>query len=208
MLRRFLLLALAAIGLTGSAVTAAPAPGARETAVFAGGCFWSMQKAFDHVPQGIISTRAGFMGGHVKNPSYEDVTGEQTGHLEAVEVVFDPTKVSYQSLLDTFWHHTDPTDPRGVICDFAPSYHTAVFTSSDAQFATATASKASVQAFLKKPVVTQIIKASSVALPFYPAEDYHQHYWKTHADHYDSYALGCGRSVALHKLWGKLADVP
>ncbi len=206
MLKRFLLLALAALTLTGSAVIAAPATGPRETAVFAGGCFWSMQKAFDHVPQGIISTRAGFMGGTVKNPSYIEVTGEKTGHLEAVEVVFDPTKVSYQTLLDTFWHHTDPTDPRGVICDFAPSYHTAIFTYNDGQFQAATTSKAAVQTFLKKTVVTQIIKASSVALPFYPAEDEHQHYWRTHSAHYESYALGCGRSAALHKLWGKLAD--
>lgn len=201
MLKRTFLLGLAALSLATSAMAAS----VRETAVFAGGCFWSMQKAFDHVP-GVISTRAGFMGGHVKNPSYDEVTGEGTGHLEAVEVVFDPAKVSYNALLDTYWHHTDPTDPRGVICDLAPSYHTAIFTFNDGQFAAATASKANVQAFLKKPVVTQVIKASSVALPFYPAEDYHQHYWKTHSFQYDSYALGCGRSAALHKLWGNLAD--
>jgi len=201
MFRRLLFVIFATLGLSASAM-AAPQ---RETAVFAGGCFWSMQKAFDHV-QGVVSTRAGFMGGNVKNPSYEDVTGEGTGHLEAVEVVFDPSKVSYDTLLDTYWHHTDPTDPRGVICDLAPSYHTAIFTFNDGQFAAANASKAKVQAFLKKTVVTQVIKASSLKLPFYPAEDYHQHYWKTHAAQYEGYALGCGRSIALHKLWGKLAD--
>jgi peptide-methionine (S)-S-oxide reductase len=202
MLKRLLFVLFATIGLSASAMAATPQ---RETAVFAGGCFWSMQKAFDHV-QGVISTRAGFMGGNVKNPSYEEVTGEGTGHLEAVEVVFDPSKVGYDTLLDTYWHHTDPTDPRGVICDLAPSYHTAIFTFNDGQFAAANASKAKVQAFLKKTVVTQVIKASSLKLPFYPAEDYHQHYWKTHSVQYEGYALGCGRSAALHKLWGKLAD--
>ena len=209
MLKRIVLIALATFGLSisGLAASAMAAAPTKETAVFAGGCFWSMQKAFDHV-QGVISTRAGFMGGTVKNPSYDEVTGEGTGHLEAVEVVFDPTKVTYASLLDTYWHHTDPTDPRGVICDLAPSYHTAVFTFSDAQYQAANESKARVQAFLKKTVVTQVVKASSVPLPFYPAEDYHQHYWKTHSLQYDSYAMGCGRSPALHKLWGKLADVP
>lgn len=206
MLKRFFLIAIATLGLSAVNLTSATAAPTRETAVFAGGCFWSMQKAFDHVPAGIISTRAGFMGGHTKNPSYEDVTGEGTGHLEAVEVVFDPTKVSYATLLDTYWHHTDPTDPNGVICDRAPSYHTAIFTFNDGQFNAATASKANVRAFLKKTVVTQIVKASSVALPFYPAEAYHQHYWQTHQLSYDSYALGCGRAVALHRLWGKLAD--
>lgn len=202
MLKRIFSAALLILGLSAVACAANPA---RETAVFAGGCFWSMQKAFDHVT-GVVSTRAGFMGGHVRNPSYEDVTGEGTGHLEAVEVVFDPGKVSYNQLLDAYWHHTDPTDPRGVICDLAPSYHTAIFTFSDAQFKAAQASKAGVQTFLKKPVVTQIIKVSTVALPFYPASDYHQHYWRTHQIAYDSYAYGCGRSSALHKLWGKLAD--
>ncbi len=202
MLKRFFLAAVLVLGLSGVACAANPN---RATAVFAGGCFWSMQKAFDHVA-GVVSTRAGFMGGHVKNPSYEEVTGEGTGHLEAVEVVYDPTKVSYNQLLDAYWHHTDPTNPDGVICDLAPSYHTAIFTFSDAQFSAATASKAQVQAFLRKPVVTQIIKAASLSLPFYPAEDYHQHYWKTHSLSYEAYALGCGRSAALHRLWGSLAD--
>lgn len=206
MLKRLLFIIVATFGLSASVMAASTmAAPQRETAVFAGGCFWSMQKAFDHV-SGVVSTRAGFMGGNVKNPSYEDVTGEGTGHLEAVEVVFDPSKVSYDSLLDAYWHHTDPTDPRGVICDLAPSYHTAIFTFNDGQFAAANASKAKVQAFLKKTVVTQVIKASSLKLPFYPAEAYHQHYWQTHAAQYDGYALGCGRSSALHKLWGSLAD--
>lgn len=176
-----------------------------DTAVFAGGCFWSMQKAFDHVA-GVTNTRAGFMGGSVKNPTYEQVGEEQTGHVEAVEVTYDPAKVTYQQLLDTYWHHTDPTNPDGVICDLAPSYHTAIFTYSDAQYAAANASKAAVGQQLNKPIYTLIVKSTGTGLPFYPAEDYHQHYWKTHSVQYDAYALGCGRSAALHKIWGALAD--
>jgi peptide-methionine (S)-S-oxide reductase len=202
MLKRILLAVLLTLGLSRTAFAANPNT---QVAVFAGGCFWSMQKAFDHV-SGVTKTRAGFMGGHVRNPSYEEVTQGDTGQLEAVEVTYDPTKVTYNQLLDTFWHHTDPTNANGVICDFGPNYHTAVFTFSDAQYDAANASKAGVTKLLNKPIATQIVKASSQALPFYPAEDYHQHYWQTHAVAYDGYALGCGRSVALHALWGKLAD--
>jgi len=202
MLKRVFLGGLLALALSSTAFAANPA---KQIAVFAGGCFWSVQKAMDHMP-GILATRAGFMGGKVKNPTYEEVTEHGTGHLEAVEVTFDPTKVSYSQLMDAFWHHTDPTNPDGVICDYGPNYHTAIFTFSDAQFAAANASKAAVAKELGKPIVTQIIKASETPLPFYPAEDYHQHYWKTHTIAYDSYALGCGRSQALHRLWGKLAD--
>jgi peptide-methionine (S)-S-oxide reductase len=202
MFKRILLMIALALGLAGTAFAANPN---QQTAVFAGGCFWSIQKAMDHVP-GVISTRAGFMGGTKKKPSYYDVTSGNTGHLEAVEVVFDTNKVSYSQLMDAFWHHTDPTNPNGVICDYGPNYHTAIFTFSDAQYSAATASKAAVAKQLNKPVVTQIIKASDTPLPFYPAEAYHQHYWQTHSGQYEGYALGCGRSVALHKLWGKLAD--
>ncbi len=187
------------------AATAFAAQSATQVAVFAGGCFWSMQKAFDHVP-GVTNTRAGFMGGHVKNPSYEDVTSETTGHVEAVEVTYDPAKVTYQQLLDTYWHHTDPTDPDGVICDKGPSYHTALFTFSDDQYKQAVASKQAVGQQLHKPIYTLVVKSTATGLPFYPAEAYHQHYWQTHQDAYDRYAVGCGRSPALHRIWGSLAD--
>ncbi|MBW8880539.1 MAG: peptide-methionine (S)-S-oxide reductase MsrA [Asticcacaulis sp.] len=197
-MKKIILAILMFVGLTGTAFAANPN---RLTAVFAGGCFWSTQKAMDHVP-GVVSTRAGFMGGTKKNPSYQDVTWGSTGHLEAVEVIYDPTKVSYDQLLTAYWHSTDPTDPSGVICDHGPNYHTAIFTYSDDQYGKAVASKAAVQKQLNKPVVTQVIKASSVALPFYAAEAYHQHYWQTHADAYDGYYRGCGRGPALKKLWG------
>ncbi|MGZ3305528.1 MAG: peptide-methionine (S)-S-oxide reductase MsrA [Asticcacaulis sp.] len=193
--------ALCAVAMAGSA----SADAVRETAVFAGGCFWSMQKVFDHV-NGVTNTEAGFMGGHVKNPSYEDVTTETTGHLEAVKVTFDPSKVTYQQLLDQYWHHIDPTDPNGQICDYGPSYHTAVFTFNNGQYAAANASKQAVASELHKTVATQVIKASSTALPFYPAEAYHQHFATTHALNYQAYFVGCGRGPKLHAIWGKLAD--
>lgn len=196
MLKRTFLIAAFALGF----MAFTPAAQA-ETAVFAGGCFWSTQKAFDQVP-GVTSTRAGFYGGTVKNPAYMDVVRGNTGHLEAVEVVFDPKKVTYASLLYAYWKHTDPTDPNGVICDKGPGYRTAIFTFNDGQYQAATSSKAKVQALLKKTVVTKIIKSSDVKLPFYPAEDYHQHYWRTHKADYDRYHRGCGREKALKALWG------
>jgi peptide-methionine (S)-S-oxide reductase len=193
---------LTAVALSAAAFAASAAD---QVAVFAGGCFWSMQKAFDHVP-GVVKTRAGFMGGHVKNPTYEDVVTETTGHVESVEVTYDPAKVSYDQLLQTFWHHTDPTNPNGVICDFGSSYRTAIFTYNDDQYAKAVASKQAVGQQLHKPIATLIVKSTATGLPFYPASDFHQHYWQTHAANYDAYYLGCGRGPALHKLWGSLAD--
>lgn len=175
--------------------------GETKKAIFAGGCFWSTQKAFDHV-NGVVSTRAGYYGGHLKNPSYSDVTSETSGHVEAVEVVYDPTKVTYQKLLNAFWVHTDPTNPNGVICDFAPSYQTAIFTFDEDQNKIAIASRLEIAGYLKKKIYTKIIPVSSVKLPFYAAEDYHQHYWKTHAWGYGSYYTGCGREGFLKKLWG------
>ena len=164
-----------------------------------------MQKAFDHVP-GVVDTQAGFMGGHVRNPSYQDVTTETTGHMEAVKVTFDPSKVTYAQLLDQYWHHIDPSDPNGQICDYGPSYHTAIFTFNDGQFAAANASKTAVANQLHKTVATEVIKASSEALPFYAAEPYHQHYATAHAVNYQAYYIGCGRGPKLHAIWGKLAD--
>ena len=198
-LGRVVLAGVMALSLTGNAMAADS-----QVAVFAGGCFWSTQKAFDHV-KGVTNTRAGFMGGSVKSPSYEDVVSGGTGHVEAVEVTYDPDKVSYQQLLDTFWHSTDPTNPRGVICDLGDNYRTAVFTFSDAQYTTAVASKQAVGKQLNKPIYTLVVKSTQTGLPFYPAEAYHQHYWQTHSDHYDRYVIGCGRPGALKKLWGDQA---
>jgi peptide-methionine (S)-S-oxide reductase len=196
MLRRLFLTTLLALSFTGNAMAAD-----KQVAVFAGGCFWSTQKAFDHVA-GVTNTRAGFMGGSVKNPSYEGVVRGGTGHVEAVEVTYDPDKVSYDQLLDTFWHSTDPTTQSRVICDAGEQYRTAIFTFSPAQQAAAVASKQAVTQQLGKPIRTLIVRSVDTGLPFYPAEDYHQHYWQTHSAQYDAYYRGCGRGPALKKLWG------
>ena len=199
MLRRLFVTGVLALSFAGNALAAAP-----ETAVFAGGCFWSTQKAFDHV-KGVINTRAGFMGGSVKNPGYEEVVGGGTGHVESVEVTYDPDQVSYNQLLDTFWHSTDPTTQARVICDGGEQYRTAIFTFSPTQQAAAVASKQAVGKQLGKPIRTLIVRSVDTGLPFYPAEDYHQHYWQTHKAHYDAYVIGCGRPGALKKLWGDQA---
>ena len=200
MLRRLFVTGVLALSFAGNALAAAP-----ETAVFAGGCFWSTQKAFDHV-KGVTNTRAGFMGGSVKNPGYEEVVGGGTGHVEAVEVTYDPDQVTYNQLLDTFWHSTDPTTQARVICDGGEQYRTAIFTFSPAQQAAAVASKQAVGKQLGKPIRTLIVRSVDTGLPFYPAEDYHQHYWQTHKAHYDAYYVGCGRGPALKKLWGDQAE--
>ena len=173
----------------------------KQVVIFAGGCFWSMQKAFDGF-QGVVSTRAGFMGGHVKNPSYEDVVTETTGHLEAVEVTFDTDKVSFNKLVYHYWHNIDPFTLEGQFCDFAPSYHTAIFTTNTSQFTEANLTKAAIATQKKHPVMTLVLKAETQTLPFYPASSFHQHYAKTHALDYGAYALGCGRHDKLNQIWG------
>lgn len=198
MLKRLLIGAVLALGLAAQAAQAAQA----EVAVFAGGCFWSTQKAFDQTP-GVTKTLAGFMGGTVKNPGYNRVVRGGTGHAEAVEVTFDPAKVSYQTLLNVYWRSTDPTTTNRVICDSGDQYRTVIFTFNEGQHQAATASKAAVAKQLGKPVVTQIVRASQTPLPFYAAEAYHQHYWRTNKAQYDRYHVGCGREAVLTRLWGK-----
>lgn len=202
MLRRYLsgLMAVFMMVLSGL-VMAQANPGGREVAVFAGGCFWSMQKAFDDVP-GVLATRAGFMGGHVRHPEYEEVVTETTGHVEAVEVTFDPSKISYEALVSHYWHNIDPFTLEGQFCDFASSYHSAIFTFGEAQYKAATASKATITTEMHRQVVTLIRKSEAEKLPFYPASNFHQHYAKFHAEDYADYARRCGRHEALILLWG------
>lgn len=173
---------------------------AADTAVFAGGCFWSMEKAFEHVP-GVIEAVSGFSGGTVANPSYEDVGTRQTGHAEAVRVVFDPARVSYERLLDVYWHNTDPISTNGQFCDHGPQYRTIVFVRGAEQRRLAEASKVKVQEHFTRPVTTQI----QDAMPFYAAEAYHQNFAETHAAHYNAYRIGCGRDARLRELWGDAA---
>jgi peptide-methionine (S)-S-oxide reductase len=179
-----------------------PAPAGLAKATFAGGCFWCMQKPYDDLP-GVVSTTAGYTGGTVAGATYHEVGNGGTGHREAVEVVFDPKKVSYEKLLDVFWHNIDPTNLHGQFCDNGSSYTTAIFVHDDAQRQAAEASKKALMSsgVLKDPVVTEIVKAG----PFWKAEDYHQNYYKNNPIRYSFYRSGCGRDARLKQLWGDKA---
>ncbi|MDO8420963.1 MAG: peptide-methionine (S)-S-oxide reductase MsrA [Parvibaculum sp.] len=189
--------ASAAEAATDAAVTPLP------VATFAGGCFWSMQRHFDDVA-GVTATRVGYSGGPEKNPSYNQVASEVTGHAEVVEVTYDPAKTTYEKLLTSYWHYIDPTTVDGQFCDFGHSYRTAIFTHGEAQANAAEASKAAIEksGVLKgKPVVTAIEAAG----PFWPAETYHQEFYKKNPVRYTSYRIGCGRDAALKRIWGDKA---
>lgn len=186
-----LLAAIAAATLLAPA--AAPAAGKLKTAVFAGGCFWSIEKAMERAP-GVTAAVSGYSGGTSANPTYEN----HAGHLEAVKVTYDPTKTSYAQLADYFFHNIDPTDPNGQICDKGPSYRTALFTGSAEERQAAEAAKARVQKELNVTVATQVRNAA----PFWNAEAYHQDFAKKNPAHYQAYRIGCGRDRALKVVWG------
>ncbi|MBN9319303.1 MAG: peptide-methionine (S)-S-oxide reductase MsrA [Caulobacterales bacterium] len=175
------------------------APAARaETAVFAGGCFWCMEHDMQAIP-GVQKVESGYIGGHVNNPSYEDVTSETSGHYEAVRVTFDEKRLPYGLLLERYWKLVDPTDAGGQFCDRGPSYRTAIFVTGAAQRKAAEASKVVAQGKLKQgKVVTPIIDAPR----FWPAEEYHRDYAKRNAIRYDLYRTGCGRDRRLAQVWG------
>ncbi len=170
-----------------------------ETAIFAGGCFWSMEHDLEHVP-GVISAVSGYTGGHLDKPTYKDVVKETTGHYEAVKVTYDPSKISYAQLVDRYWHVIDPIDAGGAYCDRGESYRSAIFVT-PAQRKIAEASKAA-----QKPPVGQTL-ATMVrdAVTFWPAEDYHQDYAKKNPDHYNRYRKGCGKDARIRALWGERA---
>jgi peptide methionine sulfoxide reductase msrA/msrB len=168
-----------------------------DTATFAGGCFWTMEHAYDDLP-GVISATSGFMGGTAKNPSYEQVVEGNTGHLESVQVVYDPSKVSYETLLWTFWHNIDPFQADGQACDIGPNYHTAVFVRDAEQRRAAIATKQQITDRFHRDVVAQVLTAG----PFYAAEDYHQQYAKKNPVRYGMYRTGCGRDGRLRQIWG------
>ncbi len=194
-----LLSALFALSIAFASVGAAADDNGLEKATFAGGCFWCMEPPFDALA-GVVSTTSGYTGGDVKNPGYEQVSMGGTGHFESVEVVYDPAKVSYEKLLDVFWHNVNPTDGGGQFCDRGPQYRTAILYHDEEQQRLAEESKKKLDASgqLPKPVVTQILPAG----PFYPAEGYHQDYYKKNPVRYKIYRLGCGRDSVLKKLWG------
>ena len=184
------------------ALLVAPAQAQKtEKAIFAAGCFWCTEAAFEEVP-GVISAVSGYTGGTVKNPGYEQVSSGRTGHAEAVEVTFDPAKVSYEKLLDVFWVNHDPTVSNRQFCDSGSQYRPAIFYLSDEQKKAAEASKAKYEKLktFKQPLLTEITKAGA----FYPAEDYHQDYYKKNPLQYKFYVTGCGRYARLDGLWGDL----
>ena len=166
-------------------------------AVFAGGCFWSVELLFDKV-DGVVSTVSGFTGGTKKNPTYDEVVTGTTGHAEAVQVTYDPKKVSYEKLLDVFWRNIDPLTPDGQFCDFGNQYRTAIFYNDEAQKRLAEKSKQALQGRFKQPIVTEIVAASQ----FYPAEDYHQDFHLRNPVRYQLYRTGCGRDRRLEEIWG------
>ena len=156
-----------------------------EKAIFAGGCFWCVESDFDKVP-GVVATISGYTGGKTENPTYKQVSAGGTGHYEAVEITYDPAKVSYKALLTAFWHSVDPTDGGGQFCDRGQSYRTAVFVANEKQRGSAETSRNAVQKKLKKPIVSPILAAT----PFYAAEDYHQNYYKKNPDPLPLLSLG------------------
>lgn len=183
------------------AATLGPAASAlaQDTAVaiFAGGCFWSIESDFDHAP-GVLDTTSGYIGGHVPNPTYDQVITETTGHREAVRVTYDPAVTSYEKLLEAYWHMTDPLDAAGQFCDYGESYTPAIYALDEAQKAAAEASKVEVARVLNAEVATKIFMAPE----FYPAEAYHQNFYLTNADHYKRYRAGCGKNAKVEARWG------
>lgn len=173
-----------------------------DTATFAGGCFWTMEHAYDDLP-GVISATSGFMGGTTKNPSYMDVVEGNTGHLESVQVVYDPAKISYATLLWTFWHNIDPFQADGQACDTGPNYHTAVFVRNPEQRRAASVARQQIADRFHRDVATEIRTAGA----FYAAEDYHQDYAKKNPVRYGMYRTGCGRDRILKQIWGDEAGV-
>ena len=175
--------------------TLASAQSAKAT--FAGGCFWCMEPPFDELA-GVISTTSGYIAGKTKNPTYEQVSSGSTGHTEALQVVYDPKKITYEKLLEVFWRNIDPLAANGQFCDLGSQYRSGIFYHDGNQKSAAEKSKKSIQTRFKQPVATEI----TAATVFYPAEDYHQDYYKKNPVRYKLYSHGCGRAQRLEEVWG------
>ena len=191
---------IASLVLAASASAADQSPSTTKTAVFAGGCFWCIQPAFDKTP-GVIKTIVGYCGGTEPNPTYELVTSEKTQYRESIEITYDPQKVSYDQLLDVYWKQIDPTQADGQFTDIGPSYRAAIFYGNDDEKKIAEASKAKLaeSGKFKKPIVTEILPE----MKFYPAEDYHQKYYRENSAHFEAFERGSGRVNFKEKVWGK-----
>ena len=201
---RFMMLVLACIAasVTSTATAQGQAKPGQAVATFAGGCFWCMEPPYDKL-DGVVSTTSGYMGGFKRHPTYEEVSRGVTGHTEVVQVVYDPARVSYEKLLDVFWHNVDPTVKDQQFCDVGTQYRTAIFVHTDEQRKAAEASKAALEK--SKPFRAAIVTPVVPAGEFWPAEDYHQDYYLKNPIKYSYYRTGCGRDARLQQLWGKQA---
>ena len=192
-----MLAAVAAIAATAPATPPAPSV---ERATFAGGCFWSMETAFEGLP-GVQSVVSGYTDGAKGEPSYEEVSAGGTGHAESVQITYDPRRITYAALLDLFWHNIDPTQSNGQFCDHGTQYRSAIFYHDAAQKRLAEESKRKLETTpqrFKGPIVTQVVAATR----FWPAEEYHQDFYRKNPVHYERYRFGCGRDRRLVELWG------
>ena len=200
-MKRFIAILILIAAAVGTAHAQAPKP-ATAKATFAGGCFWCMEPPYDRL-DGVIATVSGYIGGSKQSPTYQEVSAGITGHAEAVQVEYDPKKVSYEKLLDVFWHNIDPTQKDAQFCDHGSQYRSAIFVHDDEQKRLAEASKTALAKSkpFKGDIVTQIVPATT----FYPAEDYHQDYYLKNPVRYKFYRTGCGRDARLKELWGAAA---
>jgi peptide-methionine (S)-S-oxide reductase len=192
-----LVMALGLLSLVALGTVSTPAQ-ERAKATFAGGCFWCMEPPFDKL-DGVISTTSGYTGGRKVNPTYQEVSAGTTGHTEAVEIVYDPRKVTYAQLLDVFWRNIDPTTPDRQFCDIGSQYRAAIFYHDETQRGLAEQSRQAVARRLGRPVVTELAPAA----PFYVAEEYHQDYYRKNPVRYRFYRASCGRDQRLEQIWGK-----
>jgi len=176
-----------------------PVPAATKTAVFAGGCFWCIQPAFDKAP-GVVKTVVGYCGGTEPNPTYQLVTSEKTNYRESIEITYDPIKISYEKLLDIYWRQIDPTQADGQFTDIGPSYRAAIFygNAEERKIAEATKAKLASSGKFKKPIVTEILPS----MKFWPAEDYHQKYYRQNPEHFEAFEEGSGRVSFKTEKWG------
>lgn len=178
---------------------ARPVPAGQSVAIFAAGCFWCSEKDFEKVP-GVIEVESGFAGGTKDKPTYREVGAGTTGHTEAVRVIYDPKKVSYEQLLDWYWHHVDPFDAGGQFCDRGSQYRPAILPLDEAQRKAAEASKFAIEQTFARPVAVKLEQPGT----FWLAEAYHQDFYKTNADHYERYRRGCGRDARVEAVWAEV----
>ncbi len=202
-IRGFAHAAALVVAVSGALLAGGAAAQGTAKATFAGGCFWCMEPPYDKLP-GVISTTSGYMGGKKRSPTYEEVSTGTTGHAEVVQIVYDPAKVSYEKLLEVFWRNIDPTVRDQQFCDVGSQYRTAIFFHDEEQKRLAEASKAALEK--SKPFKAPIVTPVQAAGDFWPAEDYHQDYYKKNPVRYKYYRTGCGRDERLRQLWGKAGD--